>query len=171
MKLSHFLFFILAGSLLWTLFMKPRVLEKKEAKSTAELVFKNFLILEIEQEGIKKNIIGQEGRKFADRYEIDKIKYFKKNGDFEELTAKRGVYKNDIVRVFGDVVYKKGKDFIFKSQRAKYDTKKEIVSTDTKFTLITKSAVVNGRDLIYYRKRGKILAKKIDAKIFENGKI
>ena len=146
--------------------MKPYRLDIKSAKDMPEVVFKDFVTYEINKNGLETKLFGQIGKKYRDRLEIEGIKYYGYKEPKEELKAKKGVYKNDIIYLYGKIFYKT-KDISFFSEQAEYDTQKEIIKSKPRFSLFTNSAEVVGTDLIYYRNKGKILAKNIEAKIYE----
>ncbi|WP_281951068.1 LPS export ABC transporter periplasmic protein LptC [Nitrosophilus kaiyonis] len=164
MKLINFFLFLIIFSILWTIYLKPYKISPKNIKDIPEVVFENFILNEIEKNGTKSTLIGKIGEKYKDRFEIKDFEYKKNDKNIENLIAKKGVYKKDIINLYDSIEYKT-KDFKFYTDMAVYNLKKEIISTKTKFKLITKSAIVLGDNLIYYRNKGKILAKNINAKI------
>ncbi len=144
--------------------MKPYRLTTKSIRDIAEVEFSKFIVYEIDQNGTQNKLYGDIGKKYKDRLEIENLKFIRFKPK-EELKAKTGIYKKDEIFLYDNIEYKT-KDFKFYSQIAFYDIKKGIIKSKSKFKLITKSAESIGTDLIYYRNKGKILAKNIDAKIF-----
>ena len=144
--------------------MKPYRLTSKPIRDIAEVEFNKFIVYEIDQNGTQNRLYGDIGKKYKDRFEIENLKFVRFKPK-EELRAKRGIYIKDEIFLYDDIEYKT-KDFKFYSQIAHYDIKKGIIKSRSKFKLISKSAEIIGTDLIYYRNKGKISAKNIDAKIF-----
>jgi len=144
--------------------LKPYKIEEKDIKNLAEVKFENFKLIEIDQNGSKSTIFGKIGEKYKDRLVIYYPKYKKVHPPKEELEAYKGIYKNRKIYLYDNIVYKT-KDFIFYAKEAIYDLKNEILKSKRDFRLVTKSATITGEDLIYYRNKGKILAKNIYANI------
>jgi len=144
--------------------MEPYRFTTKPIKDTAEVEFNKFIIYEIDQNGTQNRLYGDTGKKYKDRLEIKNLNFVRFKPK-EKLKAKTGIYKKDKIFLYDDIEYKT-KDFKFYSQVAFYDIKKGIMKSKSKFRLITKNAEIVGTDLIYYRNKGKISAKNIDAKIF-----
>lgn len=163
MRLSIFFIFLIFLAILWSFFIKPYKIELRPLKNLPETIFYDFTTYEIDKNGLKTKLIGRLGKKFRDRLEIDDFYFFKLQ---EELKAKKVIYKQDILYLNGDIFYKY-KDIKFFSNSAIYDTKKDIVKCNDEFVLLTKKSKILGDSLIYYKNKGKIFAKNIDAKIFE----
>ena len=163
MKFIYFLIFLTIFSLLWLTFSKEYKIKSKKYKDITQIVFENFITYEINSSGLKDKLIGKVAKKYKNRVEMFDFSYQEKNSS---LRAKRGVYKNSILYFYKNVIYK-SKDFRFFTSKAIYDTKKKILKSRSKFILLTKSSKILGKDLIYNRNIGKILAKKIDATIYE----
>lgn len=165
MKLLYFLISIIFFSFFWLFWTKEYSVGTKKYKDIPEVVFENFTTYQIDKKGVISKLLGESAKKYKDRLEMENFSYFdyKKN---EELKAKKGIDKKDTLYFFGNVVYKT-KDFQFYSSEAQYDRKNEIIKSKARFKLLTKNSKIFGNSLIYYKNLGKILAKNIDATIYE----
>jgi hypothetical protein len=132
--------------------------------SKPQMEFFLFKLYEISEDGVKKKIFGEKARKFTTHLEISKPHFFRND---EEIKSESAIYTNDLLYLSKNVHYRK-KDLNFKANDAFYDMKKEIFKTKGKFTIFDSFSLAKGKDLIYYKKSGKILAKEVFARIKED---
>ena len=147
-----------------TIYLKPYEIFPRDVKNLPEAVFKNFILMEIRKDGIKSTLKGKIGKKFKNKLVVENLEYNNISNKKETIRAKRGIYKDNIIKLFKNIVYKT-ENFTFYTEMAEYNLKKKILFSKTKFRLITKNSLIIGDNLIYYRNKGKILAKNIDANI------
>ncbi len=159
------LFFVLSSTFLF--YQKSKTLN-----ITADLV--NTPLMELEEskiynityEGITAYLQSKVAKRYKNRYVLYDIFSNKQdNTESEQLWAKKGIMKNDILTLLGNVLYKDSNDQTLKSQKVIYNLKKDILSSDTFFIATYKKSKVKGSSFIYYKKQKRLLADNIKADI------
>lgn len=171
MKLTHFfaLLFLLSVSLL--VFLTPQELSVSSGKEMAQLEIEDFIVYELNKDGVKSVVSGTIGKQYAAHYEVKNVHYIEnKNKLGEHLYADNGKFKKDIAYLDDNVRYFREDGLSFESDKAVYNTKKEILHVPTKFVLTQNENVIYGKDLYYYSESGHITAKKIDASYYVEDK-
>ncbi|GEM_PF-3487806 len=168
MKLPLFLIATILFFSLWSALFEPYETKKGIKDAVAEAEFVNFVSKKISVSGVESELSGSLGEKFSDRVTVYDMIYKTFTPKKESLKAKKGVYNtvNEIIDLYGDVFYE-GKEFIFLSDRARYAKKTETFRSLGPFSMKGESFSATGTDLIYYRNKGKILAKSVKATIKE----
>ncbi len=146
--------------------------KSKTLNITADLVNTPLMELEdskiynITYEGITAYLQSKIVQKYKNRYVLYDIFSNKKDDTkSEQLWAKKGVMKNDILTLLGDVLYKNSSEQTLKSQKFIYNLKKDILLSDTPFVAIYKKSKVMGSSFVYYKKQKRLLADNIKADI------
>ncbi len=146
--------------------------KSKTLNITADLVNTPLMELEdskiynITYEGITAYLQSKIVQKYKNRYVLYDIFSNKKDDTkSEQLWAKKGVMKNDILTLLGDVLYKNSSEQTLKSQKVIYDLKKDILLSNTPFVAIYKKSKVMGSSFVYYKKQKRLLADNIKADI------
>ena len=128
-------------------------------------------IYNITYEGITAYLQSRVAKRYKNRYVLYDIFSNKKdNTESEQLWAKKGVMKNDILTLLGNVLYKDSSEQTLKSQKVIYNLKKDILSSDTPFVATYKKSKVRGSSFVYYKKQKRLLADNIKADIAMEGK-
>lgn len=123
-------------------------------------------IYNITYEGITAYLQSKVAKRYKNRYVLYDIFSNKKdNTKNEQLWAKKGIMKNDILTLLGNVLYKNGSKQTLKSQKVIYNLKKDILSSDTFFVATFEKSKVKGSSFVYYKKQKKLLADNIKADI------
>ncbi len=163
MKLN--IFIVLISFMLLTILLVFKPLDIKQQKFIDVPQFKllSFTMYELDTNGLVTLMSGTRGTKYATRYVVHDIDYTDNSKEYvANMTANHGVYKNEIVKLKGDVKYVREDGLIFKSQEATHNKKTGISHTDGKFTIYQNDSVVHGTKLVYNNIKDKIKAKKID---------
>jgi len=123
-------------------------------------------IYNITYDGINTYLQTKLAKRYKNRYEFYDIFSNKLNDNKnEKIWAKKGVMKNDILTLLGNVLYKDSFDQTLKSQKVIYNLKKDILSSNTFFTATYKKSIVKGSSFVYYKKQKRLLAENIKADI------
>jgi len=136
-------------------------LELKEQKFVDVPLFelKTFTIYELDTLGLKTILLGSKSNRFDDRYTIDNINYTDNSKEYIANTkADYGVYKEENVFLNGHVIYTREDGLTFESDKAQYNKKTKVISTDTKFVIYRGDDVVTGSSAEYNNLTNKIKA-------------
>lgn len=156
MGLNINLFLAIISAILFSIFIfiKPFEVLKSEKKEVPILELNDFIIFELDTEGLNTKLLGSHAFKFTNRYEIDNVDYTDaKNELSDNLTAKHGRYQDDIIDLEGDVHYKRIDGVRFDSQEAQYKNKLGIVSTQKDFILYQNESWFSGTKLLFDTKK------------------
>ena len=174
MGLKFFTLFILLfiASSLFLFYQKTQTLNVAvDLVNTPMMEIKNSKIYNITFEGITAYLQTKIAKRYKNRYELYDIFSNKKdNTKNEKIWAKKGIMKNDILTLFGNVLYKENDDKTLSSQKVVYNLKKDILSSDTFFKATYKKSKVWGSSFIYYKKEKRLLADNIKANILTEEK-
>ncbi len=156
-------FFIVASIFLF--YQKVKTLNfGVDTKDTPLMVLKDSKIYDITYDGILAYLQSREAKRYIDRYELYKLYSNKKDKNVtQKLWADKGVLKNNILKLRGNVVYKDTNEQTLKSQTVTYNLKKDILSSNTFFEANYKESNVTGSSFIYYKKDKKLIANNIKA--------
>jgi len=120
----------------------------------------------ISADGIKAFIEAKTAKRFKDRDELYFIHSNRKTKKMkEQLSANKGILKNNFLYLYGNVVYKNDQNTTLNSNTVVYNIKKDILSSKTKFKLIFNKNVIIGKSFIYFKKQKKLFASNIKANI------
>ncbi len=169
MGIRFFVIFILffISSSIFLFYQKAKTLNiTTDLTSTPLMELEDSKIYNITSDGITAYLQSKVAKRYKNRYVLYDIFSNKKNDTkSEQLWAKKGVMKNDILTLLGNVLYKDSSGQILKSQKVIYNLKKDILSSDTFFVATYKKNKVRGSSFIYYKKEKRLLADNIKADI------
>ncbi len=159
-------FFLLVSLLMVAIFFlfKPMDIETYDNNDTAMLELKDFQLYDIGAQGLRMMLQGSFGKRYRDRYEVYDINYTSKaDQEQQNMAARAAVYQENILYLSGDVVYKKGADFMFKSDEAQYDENRHLATTTDLFELTNSEGTFRGSELQYNSEADTIRAKAVSA--------
>ena len=165
MKLNIFL--VLISSLLLAILLVFKPLDIKQQKFVDVPQFKllSFTMYELDTNGLVTLMSGTQGIKYSNRYVVNNIDYTDNSKEYvANMKADHGVYKNEIVKLNGDVRYVREDGLIFESQEATHNKKTSISNTDGDFTIYQNDNIVVGTKLVYNNIKDKIKAKNVNGK-------
>ncbi len=142
---------------------KPRSIKLIESNSTKELFFKNFSLLEIDENGVKNQLNAKEATKDKNSFYLTDINITHDKTD--NILAKKAIYVKDFIYLKDRVILKRKDDFKFWTNDLNYRVKDKIAYTNRGFTLISNKNRINGTNLYYNLKTKEISAKDINASI------
>lgn len=121
---------------------------------------------DITYQGIKAYLQSKIAKRYKDRYELYKIYTNKKdNNTYEKLWANKGILKDDILSLYGNVLYKDNEEQTLSSNRVIYNIKKDILSSNVPFKATYKNSVVIGSSFVYFKREKRLIAENIKANI------
>ncbi len=134
--------------------------------NTPLMELKESKMYDITYNGINTYLQAKTLKRYKDRYELYRIYSNKKdNSANEKIWADKGILKNNILSLFGNVFYKDNTDQTLFSNTVIYNLKKDILSSDTPFKATYKKSKVTGSSFIYYKREKKLVAQNIKANI------
>lgn len=162
MNLNIFLsIVIIALSMIYFLF-EPMNIKKIDSKDIPQFSLGRFTLKELDKTGLVSMMHGDKAIRYSDRYEVYNIDFTDNSKKYlSNMKAKKGLYKRDVVYLNGDVELKRDDGLSFFSQKAKYDKKRDIVSTDTNYTAFMDKNRINGSSVILDNKKDTMKSKKI----------
>jgi len=109
-----------------------------------------FRMHELNSKGLITLMNGDTATKYKDRYTVDKMNYTDKSRKYlANMQSNSGIYKDDIVYLDGDIVYTREDGLTFETQKAVYDKKTTIATTEGDYVLYKGSNMVKGEELKY----------------------
>ncbi len=161
---SIFIIFFLFASI-FIFYQKSKTLVFAHSNPNKVLMeFKNIKSYDITYNGIIGKLQAKSAKKFKNKYVLYDINSSK--NDNEQLRADKGVLKNDILNLFGNVFYKNNlDDRTLSSNTVIYNIKKDILSSKTPFRSTYDKSIMTGSSFIYFKKNKRLIAQNIKAEI------
>jgi len=167
MKVTHFFILMLGFSLSLFVFLRPEQLAKPSGEVVAQLEIEDFTLYKIDKNGVTSVVSGSEAKQYVSHYEVQNAHYIEnKNKLGEHLYADHARFEKDIAYLNDNVRYFREDGLSFESDKAIYNTKKELLYVPENFVLTQNENVVYGKELHYNSKTGKMQAEKIDANYY-----
>lgn len=160
-------FFLLVTTALIVIFfaLKPQNIKIQKFEDIPLLKLSSFTMHELNSEGLITIMKGTQATRYKDRYDVDNIDYTDKSKEFvANITANTGTYKNNIVRLNGNVIYTREDGLTFKTQSASYDKNTHIAKADGDYVLYRGTNEAIGKKLKYNNLSDKIYSTDVTAK-------
>ncbi len=144
---------------------KPMDIKKQHFKDVPLFELSDFTMYELNPEGLTTILLGSTGTRYADRYTIKDMDYTDNSKKYiANMISDFGVYKNEIVKLTGHVVYVREDGLTFKSKKAMYNKKTADVISNTKYIAYLNDNIVIGNYIKYNNISKKIHSKNVIAK-------
>jgi len=144
---------------------KPMDIKIQHFKDVPLFELSDFTMYELDPEGLKTIMLGSTGTRYADRYTVKDMDYTDNSKKYiANMLSDFGVYKNEIVRLTGHVVYVREDGLTFKTEKATYKKKTADVISNTKYIAYLNDNIVIGDYLKYNNISKKIYSKNVIAK-------
>jgi len=135
--------------LIYVLF-EPLKVKEQQFVDVPLLKIDNFVMYELDKTGLQTLMSGTKALRYSNRYIVNDIDFTDNSQlHISNMLAKKGIYKNDIVDLVGDVVYTRDDGLIFKSPTLTYNTKSSIAQTQSKFVAHKGKNSMNGSSFVY----------------------
>jgi len=157
-------FYLLIGAVLGSIFFffKPLQVDIATPGELAQIELERFTVYEVAADGVKTILAGAHASRFPDRYEVDDLNLTDRSeGHVETMQARKGIYKEPLISLDGDVRFRRDDGYTFETQKADYNQSSGDVRAPGSFVLWQAGDRVDGRNLFYNIKSGDITAKKI----------
>lgn len=152
------------GLLMIFFLFKPMEIKQDDFGEIALFEIQDFTLYELNTLGLNTFMKGNEGKRFSNRYEVVKINYTDNSEKYlANMVANKGVYKNEIVDLKGDVIYTREDGFTFKTQNASYNKKTTVAYAKTDYISYLGEDQVRGSWLKYNNKEAKAYSKNVNA--------
>jgi len=108
---------------------------------------------------------GDNSIKYEDRYIVDNINFTDNSKNLiANMKADKGIYKEEDIFLDGDIIYVREDGLTFKTDKATYNKKEELIKTDSKFISYRGENTLNGSTLKYYNNTQKTEATNVTIK-------
>ncbi len=150
MTVNSFFLVLLGGLLGIYLFFSPMDIQEKEHKEVPMLDLERFTVYELDTTGLQSVMMGSEGKRFSNRYEVLDVNYTDNSHKFiQTMRSDFARYQGEKVFLEGNVRYKRADGMMFLSDDAKYDHKRSVATKRGPFTIIDKNDWLVGKRLYY----------------------
>lgn len=146
-------------------FFQPMVIKEENYGEIPLFKVEDFTLYELNLFGLSTFMRGENGTRFSNRYEVQKINYTDNSQKYlANMVANKGIYKNKQVDLYGDVVYTREDGFRFLTQTASYNKLTAIVSTNTNYeAFMGDEHRLKGSSLQYNNKNKTAYSQNVDA--------
>jgi hypothetical protein len=141
-------------------------IKQSVAKEVPVFEFKDFTMYELNTESLTMIMKGFQASKYQDRYDVQDINYTDNTQQNRaNMLASHGVYKDDIIYLDGDVLYKSlnKNRFTFHTTTAKFEKKKSLITCENNFTITFENGMMRGTYLQYNNAQQKVYSKNVTA--------
>ena len=164
MNINVFFIIISAGLLGIFLGFKPLDIKQQHFVDVPIFELKSFTLYELNKLGLESVMVGDNGIRYSNRYEVENINYTDSSkGYLANIKADKGLYKNDTLKLNGHVEYQRDDGLVFQTKRADYNKKTKIAYTDTNYVSYMGKNIVKGSYLRYDSNLKKTFSKNVTA--------
>ncbi len=160
------IFFIFIATLLASIyiFFSPMKLPINKESKTAQLQLSHFTIYSLTTHGVQSVFSGTKGLKYGLKYIVSDVNYTDNSTkSLANITALHGVFKQPMIELDGNVLYKNISGLIFQSNEATYNQTSKVLRTQGKYISYKKNDKITGYKLMYDNKNKKATSKDIVA--------
>lgn len=139
-----------------------------KSTSTSELLFENFSLVELGEQGVTHQLISSKALKDRKFFILSDINITYDNA--QHLSAKEARYEKDTIHLKDDVILSRDDGISFASNHLEYHVNEEKLHIDSEFSLEINGSIIKGKNLYYHLEDKNISADGVSAKIIlENG--
>ena len=160
------IFLTIVTSILFLIFIMFKPLEIKQQKFHDVPLFElhDFTLYELNSKGLITILLGDKGTRYADRYTIKNMDYTDNSKKYiANMISDNGIYKNERIKLQGNVVYVREDGLTFKSQKAIYNKKTADIISNTKYIAYLNDNKVIGTYIKYNNISKKMHSKNVFA--------
>ena len=127
---------------------EPLDVKKQDFKDVPQFDLGVFTLYELDTQGLTTLMTGKKSVKYSDRYEVKDIDYTDNSKEFiANMQADRGLYKDDIVDLEGNVLYSREDGLVFESDEITYNKKTTIAISKKSFVMYRDGDIIHGTSL------------------------
>ena len=150
MNINIFFSLISIGLLMIFLIFKPLDIKEQKFVDVPLFELSSFTLFELDRAGLTTVMKGNQAIRYSNRYEVKGIDYTDNSKKYlANMKATNGIYKNNIVDLYGDVNYAREDGLAFETQKATYNKKTKIAKVTTKYLSYKGKNRITGEHLIY----------------------
>lgn len=132
------------------IFFQPLKIKQQEFDDVPLLTMGNFVMYELQRTGLQTIMAGTKALRYTERYIVNDVNFTDNSKEFmSNMQADNGIYKNNIVDLKGNVVYKREDGLTFESDTLNYDTKNSIAQTKDDYLAHRDKNSMKGASFIY----------------------
>ncbi len=146
MNINLFFIFIFISLISIFVFFKPMKLQNGESVDVASVEVYRFNTHELSTSGLNRIIQGSKALIYQDIYIIKDVNYTDSTKDMlSNLTSNNGIYKNNVIDLDGNVVYKRSDGLTLKSNKLSYNEKTSVLKTDENYVMYRGKNEIKGK--------------------------
>lgn len=131
-------------------FFKPLKIKEQEFVDVPLFELSTFTLYELNKERLETVMSGTETIRYANRYTVKDINYTDNSAEYiANMRANDGIYQDDIIKLNGNVVYKREDGLSFETKKVVYNKKTNIAHTDDSFISYFEGNTIKGTSLRY----------------------
>jgi hypothetical protein len=158
------LFFTLLLGLLIGMFsyFTPNDRAAEDKRDIPKIELTNFTLYEISPKRIDHILEGKEGKKFDEYYVITSAKFSDNTKKlFQSIRSDNADYRDDIIKVDGNVHYIREDGLEFRSNEGTYNTKESLIQTKGSFVITQNLNRIDGTALLYNTEEDTVSANQV----------
>ncbi len=147
-------------------FFKPLDIKQQTFVDVPLFKIKDLTMYELDRSSLKTIMLGDEAVRYSNRYIVKNMDYTDNEKKYiANMKAYKGIYKDDLVTLSGNVEYIRNDGLTFKTTKAVYNKKTFDITSDVGYVIYLNESIVHGSYIRYNNKKNKIFSKNIRAKI------
>lgn len=165
MNVNIFFVIVAAGLMSIFLFFKPLHIKQRKFVDVPVFELGAFTMYELDTQNLITVMTGTKATRYSNRYEVSNINYTDNSKDYlANMKADRGLFKDEVVYLNGNVDYQREDGLVFKTQKATYNKKTKVASTDTDYISYMGDNEIVGTSLRYNSFSKRVKSKNIVAR-------
>lgn len=162
MSINLFFVFLLGLLIGMYSYFTPDYKALQDNRNIPKIELIDFTLYEISHKRIDHILEGKEGKKFDDYYVITSAKFGDNTKNlFQTIRSDNADYRNDIIKVDGNVHYVREDGLEFRSNEGIYNTKESLIQTKGPFVITQNANRIDGTALNYNTEHDTVSANKI----------
>ncbi|MBL1243927.1 MAG: LPS export ABC transporter periplasmic protein LptC [Sulfurimonas sp.] len=132
------------------IFFQPLKIKQQEFDDVPLLTMGNFVMYELQSTGLQTIMAGTKALRYTERYIVNDVNFTDNSKEFmSNMQADNGIYKDNIVDLKGNVVYKREDGLTFKSDTLNYNTINAIAKTQDDYLAYRNKNSMRGASFVY----------------------
>jgi len=165
MNVNIFFVIVSVGLIGIFVFFKPLDIKQRDFVDVPVFELGAFTLYELDTNGLITVMVGDEAVRYSDRYKVSNINYTDNSKKYlANMKANKGLFKDNIVYLDGDVAYQREDGLSFTSQKARYNKKIKVAYTDTDYIAYMGKNMVAGSSLRYDNLLKKVKSENVKAR-------
>jgi len=164
MNINYFLSLVSISLISIYFLFKPMDIKQVDNKEVPLFSIDKFTLHELDEDGLITLMYGTKAKRYSNRYDVSNIDYTDNSKEFtSNMKANHGLYKENIVYLDGDVEFDRKDGLRYFSQKAVYNKKTEVASTNVDFNATMGLSKLYGTSIVINNNKNTIKSKDIYA--------